>query len=101
MDEQDAMNDDFRRQMLTLGIVRYDEQATLWQAAKHCARTMGVPAAGVGAVLGAGAGSVTVPGLGAVPGYLAGMLAGLAVGTGACMAVNWKHKNELRRLLED
>jgi hypothetical protein len=99
--DDDAMTRDFRRQMLAMGIVRYDEHETLWSAARHCARKMGVPMAGGLAVVGAGAGSVTLPVLGAVPGYVAGMLAGFAIGTGSCMAVNLRYKNDLKRLLED
>lgn len=100
MDDDQAMTDDFRRQMLALGIVRYEQHDTLWTVARHCAR-VGVPMAGGLAVLGAGVGSVTVPVLGAIPGYVAGMLAGFAAGTGACMAVNMRYKNDLKRLLED
>jgi len=99
--DNEEMTDDFRRQLLGMGIVRYDEQATLWDAARHCARTMGVPLAGGFAVVGAGAGSVTVPVLGAVPGYVAGMLAGFVLGTGACMAVNQGLIDDLKRLLDN
>lgn len=100
MDDDEPMSDEFRRQMLALGIVRYDEHDTLWSVARHCAR-MGVPTAAAGGLALAGVGSVTVPVVGAVPGYLAGMLAGFAAGTSACMAVNMRYKNDLRRLLED
>ena len=99
--DSDVMPADFRQQLMSMGIVRYDQHQTLWSVAKHCARTMGVPGAGGLAVLGAGAGSVTVPVLGAVPGYVAGMLAGFAMGTGSCMAVNLRYERELKQLLSD
>ena len=86
-------SDDFRREMLQLGIISYNEQDTLWDIAKKCARTAGIPAAGGGMVLGMGAG--------AVPGALVGMLAGLATGTAACTAANAKHRSALRTLLDE
>lgn len=100
MDSDDEVPADFRRKALTLGVVRYDQHQTLWQIAKHCGKTMGVPAAGGLAVVGAGAGAVTVPGFGTVPGYLVGLLAGLALGTSSCMAVHLRYKARLQRLLE-
>ncbi len=83
--------DDFRRQMLGMGIVSYREQDTLWDIGKKCAGSIGVATAGGMAVLGAGAGPVTIPVVGSMPGVLAGM--------GTCMAVNVRHRNALRQLL--
>lgn len=97
----DEATDDFRREMLKMGIVSYNEQATLWDIAKKCGRTMGIPAAGGGMVLGASAGMVTVPGVGSVPGAVVGLLAGFVTGTAACTAVNVRHRDALRSLLND
>ena len=94
-------SDDFRKQMLGMGIVSYTQQDTLWDIGKRCARSGGIVTAGGVAALGAGAGAVTVPGIGSVPGAVAGMLAGMVMGTGACMAVNVRHRNALRQLLDE
>jgi hypothetical protein len=91
---------DFRSSLLQLGIVSYRDQETLWDIAKRCARTTGVPMGGAGAVMGLKAGAVTIPGVGAVPGAVAGFLAGLAAGTAACTAANVSHRGELRKLLQ-
>lgn len=91
---------EFRRELLSLGIVSYSEQDTLWSIAGKCAKTVGLPmGAGVGLV-GMQAGTVTIPGVGAVPGAVAGFLAGLAAGTAMCTAANLKHRNALRKLLD-
>ena len=97
----DETTDDFRREMLKLGIISYREQDTVWDIAKKCARTIGVPAAGAGLVMGSGAGAVTVPGIGAVPGALFGLLAGFGAGTLGCTAVNVRYRNDLRKLLDE
>ena len=97
----DEAPDNIRREMLKMGIVSYDEQATLWDIAKKCSRTMGVTAAGGGMVLGASVGMVTVPGVGSVPGAVVGLLAGFVTGTAACTAVNVRHRDALRSLLND
>ena len=93
--------DDFRREMLKMGIVSYREQDRLWDIGKKCAKIMGVPAAGAGMVMGMGAGAVTVLGIGAVPGAVFGLLAGMVTGTAACTAVNVRHRNALRTLLDE
>jgi hypothetical protein len=95
------MTQDFRRELLVLGIIRYDEHETLWKIAKRCAGQAGVPMGGGLAVAAAGAGAVVIPGVGAIPGYLAGFLAGLAGGSMACTAANLRYRNELRQLLDD
>ena len=93
--------DDFRREILKLGIISYDEQDKVWDIAKKCARTAGIPTAGAGLVLGSSTGAVTVPGVGAVPGAIVGMLAGFVTGTAACTAVNVRQRGALRELLND
>lgn len=93
------MTPEFQREILSLGIISYQEQETLWDIATKCARMAGVPMAGAGFVIGAAAGTVTVPGIGAVPGALFGLLSGLATGTAICTAANVAHRDQLRALL--
>lgn len=97
----DEMTNDFSREMLQMGIVSYKEQETLWDIGRKCARTIGVATAGAGFVYGSGAGAVAVPGVGAVPGAIVGLLGGLVAGTAACTAVNVRHRNELRKFLDE
>ena len=94
-------SDDFRREMLRIGIISYREQDTLWDIAKKCSRTLGVPTAGVGLVIGLQGGAVTVPLVGAVPGALFGLLAGWGAGTFTCTALNYRHRRDLRQFLDD
>jgi hypothetical protein len=84
------MTQDFRRELLKLGIIAYKEQETLWGIAKRCARTTGVPLAAGGAAASAALG----------PGAAAGFLAGLAAGTVSCTAANLAYRSELRKLLD-
>ena len=80
----------FIEELSKIGILRFDEQENLWQLAKRCASTVGIPAAGVG-------GSVTLGTL-AIPAAVAGTLAGLAGGTMSCMMINVGMRDELRKL---
>lgn len=92
------MNDEFVGQLMSIGIVSYREQETIWHVAQRCARSTGVSVAGAGVVAGAAAGSVTVPGVGAVPGALAGFLAGLVGGTAMCTIANASLRAQRRDL---
>jgi hypothetical protein len=89
----------FVKDMLKIGILSYDEQETLWQIAKRCARTTGVTVAVPTAIAGAAMGSVTVPGVGAVPGVVAGALAGFVGGTAQCVTGNSMFRTQLRLLI--
>jgi hypothetical protein len=86
----------FRENLAKNGIIGYspDKLEYLYNVAKICARTAGIPAAGATAVMAAGVGSVTIPGVGAVPGWVAGALAGFVSGTVSCtiMRVSFKEK---------
>ena len=83
------------------GILGSKEQETLYELAKRCAKTSGVPMAGGAAVMGASAGSVTIPVVGAVPGAVAAALGGLLVGTGSCVALNIAAKQKLKEIATD
>ena len=83
------------------GILGHKEQETLYELAKRCAKTTGVPAAGGAAVMGAQAGAVTLPVVGAVPGAVAAALGGLLVGTGSCVALNLAAKKKLKEIATD
>lgn len=96
----DGPSDEFRQQMLAMGIISYREHESLWSIARRCAGTMGVPMGGAGLVMGAGAGTVTIPGVGAVPGAVAGFLAGFVAGTVTCSGLNLSYRDELRKLLD-
>lgn len=56
----------------------------LWNTAKHCYKTLGIPMGVATGLATAGAGSVAIPGVGAVPGWVAGFLAGAVSGTTMC-----------------
>jgi hypothetical protein len=88
----------FTREMMSLGILSYREQETLWQLARRCAATVGIPMAGSLSLLGTKMGTVTLPGVGTVSGAVAGALAGMAAGTTVCMGLNASVKSELRAL---
>ena len=90
----------FREQMLRLGVISYREQDTVWSIAGRCARLTGLPLAGAGMVMGSKAGTVMVPGVGTISVALAGFLAGLATGTAMCTVANLTYRNELRKLLD-
>lgn len=92
--------DDFREGLIKIGIVRLDEQDTLWTIAKHCAKATGVPMAVTGALFMSKVTTVTVPGVGTIPGAVAGFLAGLASGTAMCVSSNVAFRNELRKFLK-
>lgn len=89
----------FAKEIAKYGYFSTQEHATLLDVAKRCARISGLPMASAVGVVGAKAGSVTVPGVGAVPGWVAGVLAGLITGTGMCLSVQYGLKEELQKLL--
>ena len=98
------MSDDslqnFRRELIKLGILSYQEQDRLFDIGMRCARTSGIALGGAGAVMGAGTANVVLPLIGTVPGAVAGFLAGLATGTMACTALHYGMKDQLRTLLD-
>ena len=93
--------EDARRKMIQAGIISFNEQENLWDIAKRCAKTTGIPMGGAGLVMGAGAGTVTLPVVGTVSGAVAGFLGGLATGTASCVALNHAYREELRRIATD
>ena len=95
------MNDEFVGQLMSIGIVSYREQETVWKIAQRCARATGISVAGAGAIAGVGVGAVTIPGIGAIPGALAGFLAGLVGGTAMCTIANATLRDQLRELARD
>lgn len=96
-DDQDLgeMTESFIREMLRLGVLRYEERDTLWTITKHCAK-LGVPTAGAFALMGIEAGSVMVPGFGTISGAAAGALVGFAYGTGTCIGITYGLREELK-----
>jgi hypothetical protein len=92
------MNQNFTKELMAIGILSYREQERLWQIAKRCASTTGVPMAGAGALMGMQIGTVTVPGIGTVAGPVAGALAGLFAGTFSCTLLNYSMRRELKKL---
>lgn len=100
MADTDQITQDFRRELVKIGIISYREQESLWSIAKRCAVTTGLPMGGGGMVMGAKMGTVAVPGVGTMSGAAAGFLAGLLSGTAMCTAANVAYRDELRRLVE-
>ena len=94
------MDDNFAKELMARGILSYQEHEKLWQIAKRCARTTGMPMAGAGAVAGLQMGTVTLPGIGTVAGPLAGALAGLFAGTVSCTMLNVSMVQQLRILAD-
>jgi hypothetical protein len=94
------MDQNWMRQMMSIGIVSYDEQERMWEIGHRCARDAGLPLAGGLAVAGMQVGTVTIPGVGTVSGAVAGALAGLVSGTLTCTALNIGLRDELRALAE-
>lgn len=94
------MSDDFRRELIKLGFLSYNEQDTLWSIAKRCAKISGLPLGIAIGVASAKGGTVVVPGIGTVSAGLAGFLAGLTTGTAMCTAANLTYRNEMKGLLE-
>ena len=92
------VDEQFARSLLSIGIVSYREHETLFDIAKRCAGTMGLPAAGGGAVLGAGIGGTVSLGALTIPASVAGALAGLVSGTLSCVMLNESMKERLREL---
>ena len=95
------LTEQFQRDLMSIGIVSYREQETLWDIAQRCARTVGVPLAGTGFLIGTQIGTVVIPGVGTVAGEIAGTLAGLAGGTIMCVTVNESLRSQLRALAND
>lgn len=100
MDNNELIN--FQRSLASNGLIGYSHSDLqyLFNIARICARTAGVPLGGAGAVMGAGAGSVTLPGIGAVPGFVAGALAGFIGGTASCMVARGALKKNLDEILK-
>ncbi len=92
------MDQKFVKELMSIGIISYREQETLWELGKRCAVTTGLPLAGAGALAGMNMGTVTVPGVGTITGSIAGALAGLVAGTLMCYSLNNSMKIELRKL---
>lgn len=91
-DDDKQMTKSFQREMISIGILSYKEQETLWDIGKRCSRTLGVVTAGTGAVMGSA---------GFVPGALAGFLGGLVVGTATCTALNVTYRKQVRQFLDE
>ncbi len=87
-------------ELLSMGLIAYSEQETARDIIKRCL-LLGMPMAGAGFWIGGKAGTVAVPGIGTVSGALVGALVGLASGTGACVALNYSVRNELKNLVHD
>ena len=94
------MDDKFAKELMAIGILSYQEHEKLWQIAKRCARTTGVPMAGAGALAGLKMGTVAVPGVGTIAGPVAGALAGLFSGTLSCTMLNVSMVQQLRILAD-
>ena len=92
------MDQKFTQELIKIGIISYKEQETLFQIAKRCASTTGIPMAGAGALIGLKAGTVTVPGIGTMAGSVAGALAGLLGGTISCTMLNVGMRQQLQSL---
>jgi hypothetical protein len=92
------MDQKFIQELIKIGIISYKEQETLFQIAKRCAATTGMPMAGAGALIGLKAGSITVPGIGTIAGPVAGALAGMISGTVSCTMLNAGMRKELQGL---
>ena len=90
------MDESFVKELMAIGILSYQEHEKLWQIAKRCARTTGMPMAGAGALIGLKAG--TVPGIGTITGPVAGALAGMFAGTVSCTMLNVSMVQQLRIL---
>jgi hypothetical protein len=93
-------SDDFRRELIKLGFISYNEQDTLWNIATRCAKISGLPLGIAIGVASAKGGTVVVPGVGTISAGLAGFLAGLTAGTAMCTAANLTYRNEMRSLLQ-
>lgn len=92
------MDYNFAIELSKIGIVAYNEQENLFQIAKRCAASSGIPMAGAGAVIGLKTGSVVVPGVGTIAGPVVGALAGLVAGTFSCTMINVALKDELKKI---
>ena len=88
----------FVQELMSIGILAYREQETLWDIAQRCSAKLGIPMAGVGAGVGAAVGGTVSIGTLTIPAALAGALIGLAAGTTKCVAINLYMRDELRKL---
>jgi hypothetical protein len=98
MDEHELKN--FQRELLRAGY-DYDENEVtyLWNVAKRCALTAGVPMGATAGVMTAGAGMVSIPVVGAVPGWFVGALSGFVAGTAVCTFSKSGYKRVFDQLL--
>jgi len=94
------MDQRFAKELISIGILSFKEQEKLWQIAKRCASSTGIPAAGAGALWGLKMGT-PIPGVGTVTGPVAGALAGLVYGTVSCTMLNVTMKQELKKLANE
>jgi hypothetical protein len=94
------MSEDFRRELIKLGFLSYNEQDSLWKIATRCAKISGLPLGIAIGVASAKGGTVVVPGVGTISAGLAGFLAGLSTGTVMCTAANLTYRKEMRGLLD-
>ncbi|MGB3799348.1 MAG: hypothetical protein WA952_05995 [Lewinella sp.] len=85
------MDQKWIKNMMAIGVLSYREQERLWDIAKRCTKTVGIPTAGAGFVLGSA---------GFVHGAVAGALGGLFYGTAACTLLNVTMKKQLKKLAE-
>lgn len=95
--------EEFKYNLMRNDIVGYSHSDVeyLYNVAKICAKTAGIPTAAATGVAMAGVGSVTIPGVGAVPGWVAGALAGFIGGTVSCTIVRGSLKRQLDSILQD
>jgi hypothetical protein len=99
MQESDMyVDEEFVRSLMGIGIVSSREQENLFDIARRCASTLGVPGAGAGLVSGASIGGTVSLGALTLPAAVAGALAGLVSGTLACVMLNEGMKEQLREL---
>ncbi len=81
----------FQKEIVKLGFYSYDEQQSIFDLAKRCARTSGLALGGAGAIGTAALG----------PGAAVGFLAGMATGTAACTAGSLLYREQIKQLLEE
>ncbi|MCT2557826.1 hypothetical protein N0B51_02400 [Tsuneonella sp. YG55] len=81
---------DFQKEIVKLGFYSYDEQQSVFELAKRCAKTTGLSVGGAGAVMGAA---------GAGFGAAAGFLGGLVAGTAMCTAGSMLYREQIKEML--
>ena len=82
----------FVEELMKLGILGYDEQESLWDIGRRCAKKIGIPT---------GIGAWGYASWGANPAAATVFLGGLALGMATCSAVNLAHREQLRRLVRE